>query len=106
MIYETHVRGFTKLHPAVPEQLRGTFAGLATQRGHRPHQSLGVTAVELLPIHSFLNDSYLLDKGLRNYWGYNTIGFFAPDPRYAADRLRTLPSSRRWSPVCTTPASR
>ena len=74
--------------PAVPEELRGTFAGLARQGGGRLHpQSLGVTSVELLPIHTFINDSHLLDKGLTNYWGYNTIGFFAPDPRYAASRL-------------------
>ena len=66
---------------------------------------LGVTAVELLPIHAFVNDSYLLEKGLTNYWGYNTIGFFAPAPRYLA-RPDSSPSSRRWSRTSTTPASR
>ncbi len=82
VIYETHVRGYTKLHPAVPERLRGTFAGLAVKEVVDYIRSLGVTAIELLPVHAFVNDSMLLDKGLTNYWGYNTIGFFAPDPRY------------------------
>ncbi|MBN9561959.1 MAG: glycogen debranching protein GlgX [Alphaproteobacteria bacterium] len=84
IFYETHVRGFTKLHPAVPEELRGTFAGLAVKEVVDYLRALGVTSVELLPIHSFINDSLLLDKGLTNYWGYNTIGFFAPDLRYSA----------------------
>ena len=70
--------------PAVPENLRGTFAGLGRKEVVDYIRSLGVTSVELLPIHTFVNDSYLLDKGLTNYWGYNTIGFFAPDPRYSA----------------------
>jgi glycogen operon protein len=81
--YETHVRGFTRLHPAVPESLRGTFAGLGTREIVDYIRKLGVTSVELLPIHAFINDSMLLDKGLTNYWGYNTIGFFAPDARYS-----------------------
>ncbi|HTT75385.1 MAG TPA: glycogen debranching protein GlgX [Candidatus Binataceae bacterium] len=84
IIYETHVKGFTKLHPSVPKEFRGTFAGLGRQEVIDYIKSLGVTAVELLPIHSFINDSYLLNKKLTNYWGYNTIGFFAPDPRYSA----------------------
>ena len=84
IIYETHVRGFTKLHPAVPEELRGTFSGLGRKEVVDYIRSLGVTSVELLPIHAFVNDRHLLDKGLTNYWGYNTIGFFAPDPRYSA----------------------
>ncbi|ANN66010.1 glycogen debranching protein GlgX [Bordetella bronchialis] len=84
IFYETHVRGYTKRHPAVPESLRGTFEGLAQQAVIDHIKSLGVTSVELLPIHVFVNDSYLLDKGLTNYWGYNTIGFFAADPRYFA----------------------
>ena len=83
IFYETHVRGFTKLHPAVPEDMRGTFAGLAIKEVVDYIRSLGVTSVELLPVHTFINDDYLLDKGLTNFWGYNTIGFFAPDPRYA-----------------------
>ncbi|MBV8406599.1 MAG: glycogen debranching enzyme GlgX, partial [Alphaproteobacteria bacterium] len=85
VIYEAHVRGFTKRHPGVPAELRGTYAGLASPGATQYLSSLGVTAVELLPVHSFLDDSYLLDKGLRNYWGYNTIGFFAPARRYAAN---------------------
>ncbi|HVC60257.1 MAG TPA: glycogen debranching protein GlgX [Acetobacteraceae bacterium] len=84
VIYETHVRGFTKRHPAVPEKLRGTFSGLGRKEVVDYLGALGVTAVELLPIHAFVNDSHLLDRNLTNYWGYNTIGFFAPDPRYSA----------------------
>src|ERR1700760_4153741 len=84
ILYETHVRGFTKQHPAVPEHLRGTFSGLGRKEVVDYIRSLGVTSVELLPIHAFVNDRHLLEKGLTNYWGYNTIGFFAPDPRYSA----------------------
>ncbi len=90
IFYETHVKGFTKQHPAVPDDVKGTYAGLAHPEVIRHIKDLGVTSVELLPIHSFINDSYLLDKKLTNYWGYNTIGFFAPDPRYAADRANSL----------------
>jgi glycogen operon protein len=86
IIYEMHVRGFTKRHPAVPPALQGTYEGLATKEVLTYLQALGVTSIELLPIHTFVNDSHLLDKGLTNYWGYNSIGFFAPDPRYAANR--------------------
>jgi isoamylase len=84
ILYEMHVRGYTKLHPAVPSRLRGTFAGLAVKEVVDYIKSLGVTTVELLPIQTFINDSMLLERGLTNYWGYNTIGFFAPDPRYSA----------------------
>ncbi len=84
VVYETHVRGYTKRHPQVPEALRGTFAGLNEKAVRDYIRELGVTTVELLPIHAFVNDSQLLDKGLTNYWGYNTIGFFAADPRYFA----------------------
>jgi isoamylase len=90
IVYETHVRGFTKRHPAVPEHLRGTYAGLGTKEVVQYIKSLGVTSVELLPIHTFVNDQHLLEKGLANYWGYNSIGFFAPDPRYAANVARSL----------------
>ena len=90
IIYETHVKGFTKLHPGVPQRLRGTYAGLGSKKAVEYIKSLGVTSVELMPIHTFINDSYLLDKGLTNYWGYNSIGFFAPDPRYASDRGESL----------------
>jgi glycogen operon protein len=84
IFYETHVRGYTKLHPAVPPNLRGTFSGLSEQSVVDYIKALGVTAVELMPIHAFVDDRYLLEKNLRNYWGYNTLGFFAPHPRYMA----------------------
>jgi glycogen operon protein len=90
ILYETHVRGFTRQHPAVAENARGTYAGLSTREVIQYVKSLGVTAVELLPVHTFLDDSHLLEKGLSNYWGYNSIGFFAPDPRYAADPANSL----------------
>ena len=83
VIYELHVRGYTKLHPAVAPELRGTFRGLTQPEVLDHIRSIGVTAVELLPVHTFVNDSHLLDKGLTNYWGYNTIAFFAPARRYA-----------------------
>jgi len=82
IFYETHVRGYTKLHPGVPENLRGTFEGLAHKDVVGFIKSLGVTSVELLPIHWYVDDDHLLQKGLRNYWGYNTLGFFAPMTRY------------------------
>lgn len=90
VVYETHVKGFTRKHPDVPEKLRGTYAGFGTQPVVDYIKSLGVTSVELLPIHTFVNDSNLLEKKLTNYWGYNTIGFFAPDPRYASDVPNSL----------------
>ena len=83
VIYEAHVRGLTMAHPAVPEAMRGTFAGAANQAIIDHIRSLGVTTVELMPIHAFVDDDFLLRKGMRNYWGYNSIGFFAADPRYA-----------------------
>jgi isoamylase len=90
ILYETHVRGYTMKHPKVPEAHRGTYKGLGHKAVTDYIRSLGVTSVELLPIHSFINDSQLLEKGLTNYWGYNTIGFFAPDPRYASEREQSL----------------
>jgi glycogen operon protein len=90
IIYEMHVRGFTKRRPKVPDKLRGTFAGLGQKEVIDYICSLGVTSVELLPIHTFVNDSHLREKGLTNYWGYNSIGFLAPDPRYAYEREQTL----------------
>jgi glycogen operon protein len=84
VIYEMHVKGFTKQHPELPEHVRGTYAALASPPVTEYLQSLGVTAVELLPVHQFVDDRILVDKGLRNFWGYNTIGFFAPDVRYSA----------------------
>ena len=88
VIYEAHVKGFTKCHPEVPEELRGTYAGFAHPAVIAHLQSLGVTAVELMPIHQFVHDHTLVQKGLRNYWGYNTIGFFAPHNEYAASGQR------------------
>ncbi len=84
VIAELHVRGYTKLNGAVPEPYRGTFRGLAEPSVIRHLKSLGVTAVELMPVHSFVNDDYLLEKGMTNYWGYNSIGFFSPARRYAS----------------------
>ncbi|MBW4040689.1 MAG: glycogen debranching protein GlgX [Acidobacteria bacterium] len=84
LIYEAHVKGLTELHPDVPEEERGTYAGLANPHVIDHLQKLGVTAVELMPVHQFVQDSTLLDKGLRNYWGYNTIAFFAPHNEYAS----------------------
>ncbi|MFT7834987.1 glycogen debranching protein GlgX [Saccharothrix sp. BKS2] len=84
VIYEAHVKGLTMLHPEVPERLRGTYAGLAHPAVIEHLKSLGVTAIELMPVHQFISDHGLEQKGLRNYWGYNTIGFFAPHEGYAA----------------------
>ena len=84
VIYEAHVKGMTQLHPDVPEEQRGTYAALAHPAVIEHLAHIGVTAVELMPIHQFVQDSTLLDKGLRNYWGYNTIGFFAPHNEYSA----------------------
>jgi glycogen operon protein len=84
IIYEVHVKGFTAQHPEIPEQLRGTYAALGMQVSIDYLKKLGVTAVELMPVHAFLDDKHLIDRGLRNYWGYNTINFFAPDARYSS----------------------
>ncbi|OBH84516.1 glycogen debranching protein GlgX [Mycobacterium scrofulaceum] len=84
VIYEAHVKGLTQTHPDLPEQLRGTYAGVAHPVIIEHLKSLGVTAIELMPVHHFANDSTLVDKGLSNYWGYNTIGFFAPDFKYSS----------------------
>ncbi|WP_413543921.1 glycogen debranching protein GlgX [Citricoccus nitrophenolicus] len=84
VIYETHVKGMTKLHPEVPEAARGTYAGLAHPAVVEHLTRIGVTAVELMPVHQFTNDSSLQDKGLSNYWGYNTLGYFAPQNTYSS----------------------
>jgi isoamylase len=84
VIYEVHVKGFTMTHPDVPEPLRGTYAGLASPAAISHLKSLGVTAVELLPVHHKVDDRHLVERGLSNYWGYNTLGFFAPDSRYSS----------------------
>ena len=110
IIYEAHVKGMTQLHPDVPEEHARHVRRPRAPGGHRPPLTLGVTAIELMPVHQFIQDSTLLEKGLRNYWGYNTLAFFAPHAAYArrpversASRCR---SSRRWSRRCTRPASR
>jgi isoamylase len=86
IIYELHVKGFTAQHPDVPRTLRGTYAGLAHPASTEYLTRLGITAVELMPVHHFLNDKHLVDLGLRNYWGYNSISFLAPHGDYAADK--------------------
>ncbi len=94
IIYEVHVKGFTIKHPDVPASLRGTYAGLATAPVIDYLTKLGITAVELMPVHAFVDDRRLVESGLRNYWGYNSIGFFAPEPRYmatgTADEFKTM----------------
>lgn len=84
IIYEAHVKGFTQLNPKVPEELRGTYAGLAHPASIEYLKNLGITAVELLPVHHYVADRHLVEKGLTNYWGYNTLAFLAPDPRYCS----------------------
>jgi glycogen operon protein len=84
VIYEAHVKGFTQLHPEIPENLRGTYAGLAHPVTINYLKELGITSIELMPVHQFVSDRFLEEKGLHNYWGYNTIGFFAPDARYSS----------------------
>jgi len=84
MIYEVHVKGFSKLCEALPEEIRGTYAGMASPFGIAYFKKLGITAVELLPVHQHIDDKMLCDRGLDNYWGYNTIGCFAPEAKYAA----------------------
>ncbi len=103
VIYEAHVKGLTKLNPAMPPALRGTYAGLAHECTIGYLKDLGVTAVELLPVHAFSSERRLVEQGLSNYWGYNTLDFFAPHPLYAsrdepAGRARRpcSASSRAW----------
>ncbi|MCY1043800.1 glycogen debranching protein GlgX [Corallococcus sp. bb12-1] len=84
VLYEVHVKGFTKLHPRIPEPLRGTYAGLAHPASIEHMKKLGVTSVELLPIHAYMDEPFLTQKGRSNYWGYNTLNFFAPDARFSA----------------------
>ena len=109
LIYELHVKGFTKTHPEVPEAFRGSYAGLGTEPVLRHLQELGVTAVELLPVHYHLNDRHLVERGLTNYWGYNTLNFFAPENEYVVGRFTVgcgHASSKPWSATCTRPASK
>ena len=84
IIYEAHVKGLTKLHPEIPEEIRGTYAAIAHPAIIKHMKELGITALELMPVHHFVDDRYLVDRQRVNYWGYNTIGFFAPDARYSS----------------------
>jgi glycogen operon protein len=88
VIYELHVKGFTARHPDIPKHLRGTYAGLATPAVIEHLQHVGITAVELLPVHHFIRDKHLVDRGLTNYWGYNSIGFFAPEIHFGTSSVR------------------
>ena len=104
VVYETHVKGFTRTHPAIPEALRGTYAGMAHPVSVEYLQRLGVTAVELLPVHQFVQDSTLIERGLRNYWGYNSIGYLAPHNEYArGQRGEQVLEFKTWSRRCTRP---
>jgi isoamylase len=96
IIYEAHVRGMTQLHPDVPEHLRGTYLGMASAPVLEHLHSMGVTAVELMPVHYFVQDRHLLDQGLSNYWGYNTLGFFAPDSSYASKSAAPIEAVREF----------
>ncbi|MEW9274965.1 glycogen debranching protein GlgX [Gluconobacter oxydans] len=100
IIYETHVKGFTQTNPLVPKRLRGTYAGLCHRSVLDYLKSLGITSIELLPTQSFVNDQYLIEKGLTNYWGYNTIGFFSPDTRYAANHADPATEFRHMVASC------
>ena len=108
LIYELHVKGFTARHPEVPPALRGTYAGLTCPAVIDYLCTLGITAVELMPVQQFVADKHLVDQGLTNYWGYNSIGFFAPTPAMPAPTSwgSRWPSSRPWSRPCTARASR
>ncbi len=88
VIYEAHVKGLTQTHPGLPEDVRGSYAGIGHPAMIEHLVSLGVTAIELMPVHQFVQDTHLVDKGLSNYWGYNTIGFFAPHNAYASTGTR------------------
>src|ERR1044071_9269966 len=87
VIYETHVKGFTQTHPDIPEEIRGSYAALAHPVVIQYLKDLGVTAIELMPVHHFITDRHLVERGLTNYWGYNTIGFYAPDVRYSSSGI-------------------
>ena len=104
VLYEGHLRGLTMRHPDVPKQIAGTCAGLSMPEFVDHLRSLGITALELLPVHAFIQDRHLIQKGLTNYWGYNSIGFFAPEPRYL--NPATSPNGRPWSGCFTMRASK
>ena len=110
VLYEIHVKGFTMAHPDIPPELRGTYAGLGYEAATGYLTGLGVTSVELLPVHQNVPEAFLTGRGLTNYWGYNTIGYFAPHNGYSAavraGPAGRSPSSRPWSTRCTGPAWR
>jgi isoamylase len=106
IFYEVHVKGFTKLHPEVPDALRGTYSGVAHPAAVAHLKRLGVTAVELLPVHQFVHDAQLVARGLRNYWGYQSIGYFAPHNGYSSLGADRSTSSGRWFARCTQPSSK
>ncbi len=103
-----HVKGFTKLHPGIPEHLRGTYAGLAHPAAVDHLVRLGVTAVELLPVHQFAHEDHLLRRGLRNYWGYNSVGYFAPHAGYSSSGTagQQVGEFKKMVRRCTRPGSR
>ena len=105
ILYETHVKGISATHPDVPPALRGTYAGLGSPPIVDHLESLGVTAVELMPIHQFLPEAGLLARGLTNYWGYSTIGFFAPHGAYAAAGATSSRAPSEAEPCRTSPGS-
>ncbi len=98
IIYETHVRGFSELWEELEPDVRGSYSGLGSTPAIKYFKQLGVTAVELLPVHVHIDDQYLLDKGLSNYWGYNSIAFFAPEATYSSwgRAVSRWPNSSRW----------
>ena len=100
MIYETHVKGFTQLNPAIPAEMRGTYDGMSHKSTVDYIKSLGVTSVELLPVHWFPDDQHLLDRGLKNFWGYNSLAFFAPASRYWPARYSGLSRHGARFPRC------
>ena len=108
IIYEVHVKGFTARHPDVPEPMRGTYSALTTPAVIDHLLALGVTALELLPVQHFVRDKHLYDRGLTNYWGYNTIGFLAPDTATPHHRFEAAPygNSRAWSRPSTARESK
>ncbi|MFX8262290.1 glycogen debranching enzyme GlgX, partial [Acinetobacter baumannii] len=93
VLYEVHVKGFSRLLPGVPEALRGSYAGLAHPASIAHFKRLGVTTLSLLPVQYCIDEPHLAERGLRNYWGYNTLGFFCPDPRWAQAAHRHDPTA-------------
>jgi isoamylase len=108
VVYEVHVKGFSRLCPHIPEGIRGTYAGLGSSWAIDYFKDLGITAVELLPVHQFVDDKVLADRGMRNYWGYNSIGYFAPDSRYSSSGVTggQVQEFKTMVKTCIAPASK